>query len=74
MTKVYPLWLDDGDDEEKTCQTQGCFHRSEEHILVIGPDNSRSYPCGAEEKYDVDFNGRMILTDEPCVCEGFQND
>ncbi len=68
MAKAYPLWLDE--DEEKICQ--GCSHRSEEHVLVIELDNSVSYPCGAEEKFDMDFNGRMILTDEPCECEAFE--
>jgi F420-dependent methylenetetrahydromethanopterin dehydrogenase len=69
MVKAHPLWIDEG--EEKICQ--GCSHSAEDHVLVIGPNNSRSYPCGAEEKFDTDFNGRMILTDEPCECEAFEN-
>jgi hypothetical protein len=63
-------WLDP-EAEEIACQD--CYHFEDEHIPVRGDDGTVTYPCGAEEKYDVDSNGRMVLTDEPCVCEGFRN-
>ncbi len=71
MATPTPLWMIDPDSEEATCQ--GCSHQAIEHTMVLGPDDEVSYPCGAEERFDVDSQGRMILVEEPCICEGFEN-
>ncbi len=71
MANPTPLWMIDPMSEDAICQE--CSHMADEHVPVQDPDGTVNYPCGAEERFDVDDQGRMILVEEPCICEGFEN-
>lgn len=62
----------DVEDEEATCQ--GCYHSPAEHLPTPGPEREMTFPCGAEERFDVGDDGRMVLIEEPCECEDYRKD
>lgn len=61
-------WKIDFDADDVMCE---CGHANRQHEMVFAYKNETTFPCSADDHFDADCDGRMMLVEEPCICENF---
>jgi hypothetical protein len=70
MVMSTPAWYLEPQSEDNRCER--CSHFADQHVALDSVDGDISYPCGADEHFDIDPGGKLVLVDEPCPCEEFE--